>query len=530
MAPFRFHQWLTCEVETDDGTVGIGNAALAPTVVKKAIDDWSAPLVIGEDPFDYAYIWEKMYRRTHAWGRKGIGMTAISAIDIAIWDLMGKLVGKPVFKLLGGRTKEKIPVYYSKLYAGPVEDMQSGSRRGDEARLRGLQVALRLRPEGRHGGHAREPQTGRGGARGDRLRPRSDARVLHGLEPRLRQAHAAEARQVRAALAGGAGDRRRHRRLRRAERHGYRADLRRRARIPGHRLHRTDRPRGRQRHAIRHQPRRRHHRGAEDQRDRRGGAGAGRSARRPDAQLSPDHGQRELPDQRVLPGVRRRGRQRAVLLHLRAATPRRWTAFCNSTTTSRVSGSRSPTNTSSISRSRNSNDRIQEPHRRCVGRGRRDRAERQSLEHRRHSGRVRPRRRRVGRHGGRGRPRGAARLGRGGPTGTPRRAGIDRRGDHGAQGRAWPAAQPRGGQDARRGHRRGGPCGADLQVLRRRDAAVRRRDSALGPPGRRGDDRARAGRRRRSDHALELSDRHPGLEGGAGARVRQLCDPEARRV
>ena len=115
MASFRFHQWLTVEVITDDGTVGIGNAALAPSVVKKAVDEWYAPLVIGEDPFDYAYIWEKMYRRTHAWGRKGVGMTAISAIDIAIWDLMGKLVNKPVFKLLGGRTKEKIPVYYSKL-------------------------------------------------------------------------------------------------------------------------------------------------------------------------------------------------------------------------------------------------------------------------------------------------------------------------------------------------------------------------------------------------------------------------------
>ena len=137
MSSFRFHQWLTCEVETTDGTIGIGNAALAPTVVKKAIDDWYAPLVIGQDPFDYAYLWEKMYRRTHAWGRKGIGMTAISAIDIAIWDLMGKLAGKPVFKLLGGRTKEKIPVYYSKLYAGPVELMQAEA---EEAMKAGYQA------------------------------------------------------------------------------------------------------------------------------------------------------------------------------------------------------------------------------------------------------------------------------------------------------------------------------------------------------------------------------------------------------
>ena len=124
MASFRFHQWLTCEIETEDGAIGIGNAALAPSVVKKAIDDWYAPMVIGEDPFDYAYIWDKMYRRTHAWGRKGVGMIAISAIDLAIWDLMGKLTKKPVFKLLGGRTKDKIPVYYSKLYSGSIESMQ----------------------------------------------------------------------------------------------------------------------------------------------------------------------------------------------------------------------------------------------------------------------------------------------------------------------------------------------------------------------------------------------------------------------
>ncbi len=125
MQSFRFHQWLTCEVEAEDGSIGIGNAALAPDLVKAAIDQYYAPLVIGEDPFDYAYLWEKMYRRTHAWGRKGIGMTAISAVDIAIWDLIGKLVEKPVFKLLGGRTKEKIPVYYSKLYANSVGAMQA---------------------------------------------------------------------------------------------------------------------------------------------------------------------------------------------------------------------------------------------------------------------------------------------------------------------------------------------------------------------------------------------------------------------
>lgn len=125
MGSFRFHQWLVCEVETDDGTVGLGNTALCPPLLKEAIDRYYAPLITGEDPFDYVYLWEKMYRRTLAWGRKGVGMTAISAVDIAIWDLMGKLAGKPVFKLLGGRTKESIPCYASKLYADDLDKMQA---------------------------------------------------------------------------------------------------------------------------------------------------------------------------------------------------------------------------------------------------------------------------------------------------------------------------------------------------------------------------------------------------------------------
>ncbi|KZB67187.1 L-rhamnonate dehydratase [Thalassospira sp. MCCC 1A02491] len=121
MGSFRFHEWLICEIETDNGLVGIGNAALAPTITKQIIDTYLAPLVIGEDPFDNEYLWQKMYRRTHAWGRKGVGMVAISAIDIAIWDIMGKATGKPVFKLLGGRTKEQISVYASKLYGQSID-------------------------------------------------------------------------------------------------------------------------------------------------------------------------------------------------------------------------------------------------------------------------------------------------------------------------------------------------------------------------------------------------------------------------
>ncbi|MFL6466143.1 MAG: L-rhamnonate dehydratase [Bryobacteraceae bacterium] len=123
MASFRFHGWLIVEIFTDAGHVGIGNAALSPRVTKQTIDLYLKPLLIGRDPFDYEFLWQYMYRQTMAFGRKGIGMVAISAVDIAIWDILGKAAGQPVFKLLGGRTKKRIPVYASKLYSQPLEKL-----------------------------------------------------------------------------------------------------------------------------------------------------------------------------------------------------------------------------------------------------------------------------------------------------------------------------------------------------------------------------------------------------------------------
>lgn len=124
MSTFRFHGWTVVEIETDTGLVGLGNVALAPRIARQIVDQYLAPLVLGQDPWDYEYLSQRMQRATHAWGRKGVGMAAISAVDIALWDLLGKSVGKPVFKLLGGRTKEKIPCYYSKLYRTDLKAMQ----------------------------------------------------------------------------------------------------------------------------------------------------------------------------------------------------------------------------------------------------------------------------------------------------------------------------------------------------------------------------------------------------------------------
>jgi len=125
MGTFTFHGWLLVEIFTDDGLVGIGNAALSPLVTKQVIDLYLKPLLIGADPWDIEFRWQHMYRKTMAFGRKGIGMVAISAVDIALWDLLGKSAKQPVYRLLGGRTKPKIPVYASRLYSTPLKELAS---------------------------------------------------------------------------------------------------------------------------------------------------------------------------------------------------------------------------------------------------------------------------------------------------------------------------------------------------------------------------------------------------------------------
>ena len=129
MRTFTFHDWLIVEVFTDDGHVGLGNAALAPVITKQVIDLYLKPLLIGQDPWDIERLWQHMYRKTLAFGRKGIGMVAISAVDIALWDLMGKSAKQPVYRLLGGRTKTRIPVYASRLYSVDLDELAAEAKR-----------------------------------------------------------------------------------------------------------------------------------------------------------------------------------------------------------------------------------------------------------------------------------------------------------------------------------------------------------------------------------------------------------------
>src|SRR5258708_18772015 len=140
MSTFTFHGWLLVEIFTDAGLIGIGNAALAPQVTKQLIDHHLKPLLIGADPWDIEFLWQHMYRKTMAFGRKGVGMVAISAVDIALWDLLGKSAKQPVYRLLGGRTKPRIPVYASRLYSMPLDELAAEASKYKEEGYRAMKL------------------------------------------------------------------------------------------------------------------------------------------------------------------------------------------------------------------------------------------------------------------------------------------------------------------------------------------------------------------------------------------------------
>ena len=101
-------------VHTDSGQVGIGAAYSHPGLVHLIVQEQLAPLLIGEDPTEVESLWQKMYRITRWYGRKGAAMSAIGAIDTACWDLRGKSLGQPVWALLGGQ-RPTCPAYASAL-------------------------------------------------------------------------------------------------------------------------------------------------------------------------------------------------------------------------------------------------------------------------------------------------------------------------------------------------------------------------------------------------------------------------------
>ncbi len=108
-----------CVVETDAGIQGYGEAFYfggPSTIVAQLIDLALGPLIIGSDPLDSSVLWDRLYNWTRDQGQKGLTISAISAVDIALWDIKGKALGLPVHKLLGGAYRSRAKAYATGLY------------------------------------------------------------------------------------------------------------------------------------------------------------------------------------------------------------------------------------------------------------------------------------------------------------------------------------------------------------------------------------------------------------------------------
>src|SRR5205809_7963555 len=119
-------------VRADNGLEGIGEADASPEVVKAIID---APfshniacglreILLDENPLETERLWQKMYRRTMYFGRGSVTICAMSAVDMALWDLKGKYFKQPIHRLLGGRQHGPIKAYASILFEVPKRSQE----------------------------------------------------------------------------------------------------------------------------------------------------------------------------------------------------------------------------------------------------------------------------------------------------------------------------------------------------------------------------------------------------------------------
>ena len=101
-------------VHTDSHISGIGSVYSHPALVSKIVADHLQPMLLGEDPLQLEALWDRCYRITRWYGRKGAAVSALGGIDTALWDIRGKAAGKPVCQLLGA-SRARIPAYASAL-------------------------------------------------------------------------------------------------------------------------------------------------------------------------------------------------------------------------------------------------------------------------------------------------------------------------------------------------------------------------------------------------------------------------------
>ena len=126
------------EIETDAGIVGLGETYYTPRSVAAYIEEVLAPMLLDADPLQIEAFWRLAYDGSHVYGNKGLEMRCLSAVDVALWDILGQHVGQPVWQLLGGSSHpDGVPIYNTCATAGYAQGTP-GIRRRSGAQVESL--------------------------------------------------------------------------------------------------------------------------------------------------------------------------------------------------------------------------------------------------------------------------------------------------------------------------------------------------------------------------------------------------------
>ncbi len=113
---------LWVRLHTDNGLVGLGETYYLPGAVEAVIHEMIVDFLVGQSPFDRERIWDSVFSWANFFGYAGAEMRALSAVDIALWDLVGQFTNQPIYNLLGGACRADIPVYNTCVNAGSFRD------------------------------------------------------------------------------------------------------------------------------------------------------------------------------------------------------------------------------------------------------------------------------------------------------------------------------------------------------------------------------------------------------------------------
>ncbi|MCB0120821.1 MAG: galactonate dehydratase [Caldilineaceae bacterium] len=128
------NNWLFVRIHTDSGITGIGEGSLQYKDVALAAELKNFGTYLrGKDPFQIEHLWTSLHRRV-TWTGGAVTLSAISAIDLALWDIKGKALGVPVYELVGGKVRDRVPLYANGWFVGtrPSAHGPQGGERGEE--------------------------------------------------------------------------------------------------------------------------------------------------------------------------------------------------------------------------------------------------------------------------------------------------------------------------------------------------------------------------------------------------------------